>query len=85
MAPVSLRFKDLSFGWYSNEAGEPAHVHVWVGSDRSRSAKFWLRREGPVMAHNKAGLSPAQIRIAKRSIALNRDMFVARWHDFFDD
>ena len=57
MTPIYFREGGLAFGWFSNESGEPAHVHVFKGKDRSTSAKFWLNEDGPELAHNKARLS----------------------------
>lgn len=79
MSPIYFRASGLSFGWFSNESGEPAHVHVFKGSDRSTSAKFWLREDGPVLAHNKAKLSPKELRIAYSLVNANRYRLMARW------
>lgn len=66
MTPVVMRARNLSFGWFSNENGEPPHVHVFRGSDRGTSAKLWLRGGEVVVAHNKAGLSDRELSQAKR-------------------
>ena len=29
MTPIYFREGGLAFGWFSNESGEPAHVHVF--------------------------------------------------------
>lgn len=57
---------------------------MFKGSDRNVSAKFWLRKDGAALDHNKAKLSSSELRQAKRVIDLNRELFVTSWHDFFD-
>lgn len=79
MTPIYFREGGLAFGWFSNESGEPAHVHVFKGKDRSTSAKFWLNEDGPELAHNKARLSDREPRIAYAHINANRYRLMARW------
>ena len=83
MSPIYLRQGGLSFGWFSNEEGEPCHVHVFKGSDRSKSAKFWLTEDGPELANNSARLSEKELRIAYAVINANRYRLMARWITFF--
>ncbi len=83
MTPIYYRFAGLSYGWFSNESGESPHVHVFKGNDRSASAKFWLRKDGAALEHNKVKLSHSELRQAKRVIDLNRELFVTSWYDFF--
>ncbi len=85
MTPIYFRESGLAFGWFSNESSEPPHVHVFKGSDRSSSAKFWLREEGPVLAHNKARLTDRELRIAYMHINANRYRLMARWLSQFGD
>ena len=83
MTPIYLKFKGYSVGWFSNEGGEPPHVHVFRGADRNSSAKWWIRKEGLVLADNKARFSKQELKLIERYLASNRDMLVARWFDFF--
>lgn len=78
MTPIYFRESGLAFGWFSNEKGEPAHVHVLKGRDRSASAKFWLKEDGPELAHNKARPSERELRIAFAHINANRYRLMAR-------
>lgn len=54
MAPSLLRLKDLGLGWFSAEAEEAVHVRVLDGLDGSKFAKFWIRKDGVILTHNKA-------------------------------
>ena len=83
MTPIYIHAYGLSFGWFSNESGEPPHVHVFRGSDRNTSAKFWLRDDGVELAHNDARLSAKELRQAAGVINANRYRFISRWCSFF--
>ena len=85
MSPIYLRQRGLAIGWFSNESGEPPHVHVFKGSDSSVSAKFWLRESGPELAHNKARLSQKELAFAYAVINANRFRLRSRWYDQFGD
>ncbi len=85
MSPTVMRIGGFEFGWFAGDAGEPVHVHVFRGSNRSSSAKFWLRRHGVEMDHNKAQFTSGELRKIEKILSVNRDLLVARWHDFFLD
>ena len=53
--PTVLRLGPYRFFFFSNENGEPAHIHV----QRERAlAKFWLR---PVALASSTGFSAAEL------------------------
>lgn len=79
-----MEFEGFSIGFFSNENDEKAHVHVWRGSDRSRSAKFWLERDGAKLAKDEIGLKANELKRLKDAIAANRDMFISEWYLFFN-
>jgi hypothetical protein len=80
-----MRIGGLSFGWFSNENGEPPHVHVFRGSDRSTSAKLWLKSGKVELAHNNARLKKSELDLAFEIVTANRTRFIAAWFDFFGD
>ncbi len=84
MTPIYIHAGGFSFGWFSNENGEPPHVHVFRGDDRNTSAKFWIREDGIGLVHNKARLSQREPKQAASVILANRYRLLARWHSFFD-
>ena len=83
MTPIYFRESGLAFGWFSNENGEPPHVHVFRGKDRSTSVKFWLNEDGAELAHNKARLNERELKVAYAYIMANRYRLMARWVSHF--
>lgn len=44
--------------FWSNENGEPIHVHICKGVPRKNATKVWLTKEGKVkIEHNKSRVS----------------------------
>lgn len=77
--PTLLRFKGYRFYFYSQDVGEPPHVHVDKGG---KSAKFWL---GGVVLVRNTRFTPRELREIARIIGFYRLDFLGRWHDYFDD
>ena len=48
---VLLDFLGYTFYFYSNENGEPIHIHVSKGRPSENSAKFWIKRDGVILEH----------------------------------
>lgn len=84
MSPNVLRYREFSIGFFSDEGDEPVHVHVWVGSDRASSAKFWIKKDGVELAHNKARISERDLSKIEKYLVLNRTMIIARWFEYFE-
>ena len=69
------------FGWrvffYSNEAGEPPHVHC---SKAECDAKYWLNEEtfdiSPAYEYN---LKPADRRLIRKIVFNNFDYIMSEW------
>jgi hypothetical protein len=79
--PTVHRFGPYRFWFFSNEnqvTGEPEHVHVASGDGW---AIFWLR---PVSLRKHRGYTPREIEQIRRIIVANREQFLRRWHEFFD-
>lgn len=84
MSPNVLRYRDFSIGFFSDEGDEPVHVHVWIGSYRTTSSKFWIKKDGVELAHNKARLSEHDLSKIEKYLVLNRQMIIARWYEYFE-
>ena len=84
MSPNVLRYRNFSIGFFSDEGSEPIHVHVWVGSDRSVSSKFWVKKDGVELAHNKARIADRDLSKIEKYLVLNRQMIIARWYEYFE-
>lgn len=51
--PSIFKIGSYTVFFWSNEAGEPIHVHIALGRASGNATKVWLTREGGcVLAHN---------------------------------
>jgi hypothetical protein len=79
MSPTILRSGPYRFFFFSNEAGEPPHVHV----QRERMlAKFWL---DPVSLARSTGFSPTELRRIQTIVAENVSVLLEAWNEHFTD
>ena len=75
--PTILRIGPYRFFFYSNEQGEPAHIHV----QRDRMlAKFWLN---PVSIAGSTRFSPRDLKIIEELVVENRDTLMESWNEYF--
>jgi hypothetical protein len=73
--PTVLRFGPYRFFFYSNERGEPPHVHV----QRERLlAKFWLN---PVALASSKGFASHELRTIQQYVDENRQQFLEAWDE----
>lgn len=70
--------------FWSNETGEPVHVHVCKGKPTANATKIWLPPESnPVLANNNSNIPEKELKRILKMIALNRDSIIAQWYDYF--
>ena len=75
--PTVLKIGPYRFFFYSNESGEPAHIHI----QRERMlAKFWLR---PVALASSTRFTPKELRTLEKLVVENRDAFLEAWNGYF--
>jgi len=73
--PTVLKEGPYRYYFYSNEQGEPPHVHV----QRERSlAKFWLC---PVLVARSKRFAPHELRKIQRYIEENRKLLLEAWNE----
>lgn len=73
--PTILRIGPYRFYFYSNEKGEPPHIHV----QRERFlAKFWL---SPVALASSKGFASHELRTIQRHVEENRKLFSEVWNE----
>ncbi len=75
--PTVLRIGPYRFFFYSNEKGEPHHIHV---QREALLAKFWLK---PVTLASSAGFSAQELGKLQRLVEADRQTFVEAWDEFF--
>jgi hypothetical protein len=76
--PTVRRIGSARFFFYSNERGEPPHIHV---AQAGAVAKFWL--EPVALASSSRRLSWRELRRLARLVTEHRDEFLEAWRDFF--
>lgn len=75
--PTVLRIGGYRFFFYSNESGEPPHIHV----QRERLlAKFWLK---PVSLASSSGFAAQELNKLLGLVESHQQVFVEAWNEFF--
>jgi len=77
--PSILTLGPYRFFFYSGDNAEPPHIHV----ERERmKAKFWL---DPVRLERSGGFHPPEINRIQKHVEENREFFLRRWNEIFND
>ncbi|MDH5548257.1 MAG: DUF4160 domain-containing protein [Gammaproteobacteria bacterium] len=76
--PTILRIGPYRFFFYSNEQGEPPHIHV---QREDRLAKYWLM---PVSLASSTRFPVHELRLIQRRIKENRDLLMEAYLGYFD-
>ena len=75
--PTVLILGPYRFFFYSNEYGEPPHIHV----ERDKAvAKFWL---SPVSLVKSRGFAAQELMKLSRLVVQHREKFEERWNEHF--
>jgi len=75
--PTVKKIGRLRFFFFSNEAKEPAHIHVESGH---KYAKFWLE---PVQLVKSIGYNAKELSQIRKLIVSNSSEFKRRWNEYF--
>ena len=75
--PTVLRIGGYRFFFFSNERGEPAHIHV---EQAERYAKFWL---APVSLASNVGFRSGELTELRRLVEEHREVFQEHWDEHF--
>ena len=75
--PTVLRVAGYRFFFFSNERGEPAHIHV---EQAERYAKFWL---DPIALAASYGFRSAELTELRILVLEHRVMFQEKWDEYF--
>jgi Domain of unknown function (DUF4160) len=73
--PTVLRIGPYRFFFYSNERGEPPHIHVSRGN---QLAKFWLE---PVSVVRSRRFAAHELNIIRQHIEANLEPICEAWHE----
>jgi hypothetical protein len=73
--PTVIKIGPFRFFFYSNENGEPAHIHI----QRERMlAKFWLK---PVVLASSTRFSSKELRKLESLVIEHREKFLEAWNE----
>jgi hypothetical protein len=72
-----LRWGPYRAFFYSNEGGEPAHIHVRAAG---KEAKFWLHDLAPAV---NAGFPAHELGDIVRHLKTHRDDLLVAWNEHF--
>lgn len=77
--PTVLRIEGFRFFFFSNEEGEPVHVHV---EKAEGYAKLWL---DPLSFAGSRCLTPSQMRRVRQLVEEHRDELIEAWRQRFGE
>lgn len=82
--PSLFLIGSLRVYFWSNESGEPIHVHVSRGKPTPNSTKIWLTADGHcVLASNGSQISRRDLERAMEVIASEFEMICEEWRKYF--
>ena len=77
--PTVLQSGPYRFFFYASDRNEPPHIHV---ERDDKKAKFWL---DPVRLQNSGGFSRQEINRMQTLVEQNREQFLRKWDEYFND
>jgi hypothetical protein len=77
--PTVQRIGPYRFFFYAEEGTEPPHVHIEAAE---RRAKYWMN---PILRAKSDGFRSGELKEIEQIIAVNLDLFLRSWHEFFPD
>ena len=70
--------------FWSNENGEPVHVHISKGVQSSTATKIWITQTGDVLlAHNKSRIPKKDLNKLMKFIASFSNAICQSWYSTF--
>jgi hypothetical protein len=75
--PTILRMGPYRLFFYSNEQGEPAHIHI---QRESKLAKYWLK---PVALAKAIGFSSSELRKLESIVMNHQPVLLEAWNEYF--
>lgn len=75
--PTVLRVGGYRFFFFSNEAGEPSHIHIQEGK---KLAKFWL---DPVVIASSSNFKAFELNQLEKLVIENKELLQRSWNGYF--
>ena len=72
------------FYFWSNENGEPIHVHISKGSPTGNSTKVWLTKSGGcILANNNSKIPENDLNKLLSIVSRHYFLIVSKWKEFY--
>lgn len=82
--PSIAHYLGYSIYFWSNESGEPVHVHVTKGNPSKSATKIWLTQSGgAVVANNSSRIGKKDLSLILDYITANYFYILQRWILYF--
>lgn len=79
MPKVLQDFLGYAIYFWVNENSEPPHVHVSKGKQTANATKFWIKRDGVELAHNRSRIKRKDLSKIEAYLLANQDTILAAW------
>ena len=83
MPKVLQDFLGYAIYFWLNGNDEPPHVHVSKGKQTANATKFWIKRDGVELVHNRGRISLKDLRKIEAYLLANQDTILAAWFRVF--
>ena len=83
MPKVLQDFLGYAIYFWVNEQDELPHVHVSKGKQTANATKFWIRRDGLELAHNRSRIKRKDLSKIEAYLLANQDTILAAWFRIF--
>jgi len=82
--PNIFKMSGYTIFFWSNENGEPIHVHVCKGTPTATATKIWLTSAGGcVVANNKSRIPQKELNQLLEAISAHYFMICRKWKEYF--
>ena len=83
--PKLFKIGRYNIFFWSNELGEPIHVHVTVGNPSPNATKIWLTRNGGcIVANNQSRIPQYELNELLEIISTNYENICNLWKRYFN-
>ncbi len=70
--------------FWSNETGEPIHVHISKGKPNPNATKIWLTKTGGcIVANNGSNIPPTELHELMDFVSAQFFLICSEWRKFF--
>ena len=82
--PTLFQVRNYRVFFWSDEIGEPIHVHIGVGKPSPNSTKIWITSKGGcIVAHNRSKIPQHVLNNLLEIISAQYFLICDEWEKFF--